>query len=1563
MPDDFSEELKLLGFDAAPPPPPPDPAEFAEELELLGFGPPTTRPPSGSELEQRERMLRKREADPPVDMGQVAKDLQQITANSLEQSDNRTALDYLRKFQEAGFDGALDNATPEAVDDAVAAANRNYVKLLTGAGLDRVGGAQADKLQLRKGALASELLARQPMEENELRKLVKSTVNRMTDQRIAEVYDQVRGSGGKGQPEAEQLAAYAQQLKGLDEGALFQLYKYALYDSHKAPVNSQEAELLKEAEAPFPFMPLAREALRLHEEPQHPTLAGGWVPGLRDPAAQFYQKMSPENVRYIFRNLFGAESSVLLRDEVVRGKTAFARARVGLVAPSPDQIVPGYTADGMNFLTFVPSGPMERLVAAKAAQDAKGGPSVAEATEIEKSLLELRQDAGPEAVRDAYGKLVQQRVGDLTRHLADVASQPELPEPALTPTQKAELAPGLSLKGMAGVAAGLLTDMETIFKGAAQAVRDMDEVVSRSRFVRDTWAQGMVSEYAGDQDQAARTQTLTQALAFTTRSWLQTMQGLSGGAMKERLRELGLPNSPEARELLLSMDQNRGEATKEYYKNWYTMQDDRRKYLGDFLAGDVPLSASSIGAALGSAVELTAGMAYVGNAEMLAMLVDDPAEVAGMLAGGKALHATTKPLVDGITGTGRQLAYHWRIKNDLQSLLRSQPEEAGRFLEAARTRLAESTNPTQTLSNAVAVLEGYADRRNIDGVGKASRETARIMARAWPELKDGLGHFGHFVGTKLIPRNVAGQIGRAVGLIKQPNKMLTALLGTEKTSDAALRALQDMTTAKGDMLLFYTRHKQFSEQNGRAPTPAEVKQMLPDSMVDLHGLMQAAERHNLSDPKIKAMFHRAYGDNVPDLPGLVGTAEEAMNQYVEGAIGLVGATRKWGLARDRGALFIDTAFRRLDNHAQVLELEIDTLRRLQQANPSPELARQLASAEAEHFQTRHEAGVIQKAKDNIYQHNPSQPWYWPREIHNILFRRRGAGSTFEHGVITGETMDMLLRLHPALFDGVLPESLWKTARRPLPKSQLEALDKTGAGLKAEMDEARAALTKARTEKVTGDRQLKKWRASQRGHGLQITKLMKEGAKAHDPVLIEQRARYSTLEQSIKERSQKIEQDLVTPEHVTEARARLDAAIAARKDHIKLRARNVSAGVIDDRVLDVRQYARVLRMATHEGLTDAQRMGFNSMLDARAASGVMRALGLRGNPYNPRWLPPEQKVKLVHDAIHNTGWHMQARLQRAEDYAEALQGMSQVERDLLGAAQREGRRPSELYKKYPKLEQLYKDEDGLNTVLSNLDTYWEQERASFDEMIDLIESSGRTPEHVIADLRRPDLSPRRYYAGRVEQFATRKATKQALGQEPELGPHPELGGIAQDWSEFQFRREPGKWRVRVQEPQKVVSKLFDSRDQMREWLRDQYGADADRLMRMPAARGVQQGRTMYNEPVSIGSPPTKEEVVRWGEVLGATPEARLNSLRAGVKDAYLSMLAETLNHFGGMVLDNAQHLEFVGDNAGLKRRYQKVPNNVLAFGKLAGKHVHRRVLAELEQASKTFETIQGMMDAY
>lgn len=1444
----------------------------------------------------------KRVAQPPeLATTPLLREVQDINAAAFNQAPHRTAMDFLGAWD------AQQEFTPEQIDDAAHNSLYRFGEFMTLSGFDRVPGMQQEKKQLRDAHLALELAARLPVPPDERKKLAHATVTKMVQRRLGEIGEQVRGSGGAGREEAERLFGIGQRvLQHLTEDDADKLYARALYESAIPPVNSQEGKLMAEA----PGM--------------------GWtVWGPSAPGAE--GMMSPEQMRIDLDQVFG-DTLPLLRDEMVREKTAFTLARRGLVANQP-----GYTPDGLNFTLFVPGGTLERLTAGKVQHD----------PEAQASILQVRRKSGPLIANEYMKRLTDEVLNTTIKHIADVTSAPPgvdqaNPQGALTPTQKEE----------AGVWAVWADAFKDIAGGLSQAAAATDRALSSSRFVRESIIPSLMREYAGDIDTSAQVKTLANVLTTSLR---MTKQMLTGGtaALRERVKQMGQnPDSPAAQQMLMSIDQNIGAGVQEYWKDTYRKLDDDYAYISRWRKGLDPWDSKKMAEAAGRIAFANLTME---GAELAALFVDNPHEFVAQATMGAVIGRVAGPVAGALGDAETAILNGWRLGNDIKSVIRRQPWKVKKYIETAKRLVGEGLKKgtaADTLNNLTAVLETFMERTAGDGVGRSLGEVARIVKRAWPELRDGLGQEGYLMGSKTIPRNWLGQLGRMLGVVKMPSKkLLNAITGPDETLDKVLGVVKDLAGAGPVARELHANVRMFVEREGVAPTPEQLQTLLPERLADVDLLMKAAENNGLSDRSISKLWQRMTGGPELDLNALAGSVEDMLSQYTNGALGLIDSMGRWGIVRDQATILVDTAFKRLDMRGQVLEYKLDQLRQLREPG-HPEVDAQIKAVEAELFDLKRRTNRISEAKARILKHEPSEAWNWAPEDAEILFAEGPDGKR----LIDGETLELTLQMHPGLFEGVLPESLYRSTRRPMPQNVLDDMAKRATELEGVVQARRKELREAPGK----DEALVEWGSQLKEVEATIDRLVKGGAEKDDPVLAQRRAGAESLKTLINERKVAIREKLVTPSTVTEARVRLDDAVAAHKDHMANAARRRKTGLVVYE-LDPTRYRQVINMVRHGGLTDLAREGINVLGSHREQAAVLKFARQYGNPYDARWLPARHKAKLLHDQSQAMGWGFQSAVQLSADFAEVLNRVPQSVRDIIGEAQRTGK-PIDpaMLDKYPDLKKVYKDANALNTVADNMRFYVESEGRTFEEFLAFMEDVGWAPKHVVDSWRKGEYDPRLFAVGRREQFVTRKKARQKLQKEEQLGGHPELAAVAQNQEELRFRREPGKWRLRVQETDRVVDRLFDSKEDLNAYMAEVYGRDAWKDIG-GAEKGKHTGRTIYNEPITIGTPLTPEEQAGNDEIFGNTAEKRVIRMEGLMKNSYLNALSSALNAFGGMVVTPEQYaaerLNRFAD------QYVPVRDNPDVYGALAGKYVHRRVLGTLAEAARTFETFNGVLKGF
>lgn len=1542
------------------------PATFAWDEPAPGLNPSTA--PHGStdpgQLQLQEDRLRKMEAAPALPVNPMVQEIQQLAANPML-GDNELATTTMAKFAQAGVRSAAGALNTGQVDDARRVADAKYMQFMESSGLTNfIGGEESkkDKMQIRDGFFKAELLSRAPVDQNDGIPIAHGVMTKLIDERIKQIYDQVQGAGGKGIEEAQSLAAIAAELKALPEAMAWNLYRKATYEVQKRPANSWEAKVLQDEEPWYGVMPGSRTADAAIEQIRGTQGAyktfreqfsiAGWQPIAVAPGESPTRKLLPEDMYGRWRQLFGAEGMRLMYDEVARSKVAYFYGKMGLVPGEAYQgLTPGFTVDGQNFTTFTPGGAIERLLI-------RGRGSL---PDVKRSLTQIRNESGPEAEAAAAKIDAQDYLARIGSKLADVQGQP--PELAqrtlnLTPVETEALQ-----KNLLTAAISRIYDLGNLVGGEAKkATADVDETLSRMPFVQNTIIRGLAATGGMDPTASAKIHDLGEALTYFYRAGGPLRMALGdilirtlpppGATSEQRVRaeEFGFaPGSPIARDLVLARDENTlgkveeafnsqktvigpdGKEKITYGWNSHAQSDKNQAWLGQFYAGDIAWTPGNIVRAVGAAAQVTAHAATAGTAQMIASVIDDPHEVANIMVQGAMIGAVGKVISGGPVELARTSMGAWRLKNDLSGAIRQYPYELGRLLDTAKTMaqraIDEGGLPSETLNNAISNLEAFTAKRSINGIQKDSGEAAAILTRAWPEIKNGLGDLGHQLGTKMIPRSWVAQVQKFFGAKRPLEPDLQALFGTEGAIDPAIRTLGEMTGATGDMRTFENSVTRFAFENSRAPTPDEMRPMWPKSFEDLHGAMAAAEKGTLKDPTFKRLYRFARRQNVADLQGVVDSADAMMNRYIKGALELADKTYSFGLPRDRSSMFLDVASRRLDNHIQVLEIEADLLRK--QVLQGAKVTDQLRATEDEIFAHRREHGLLQKADQELWQHSPEKPWAFTPEIKDILFRSRPQ-QMFESGLLNPDTLGLMMDLNPVLFQGIRSEALWDSTRAPLPPSVHEELTRVGNNLADNITTARISAKAARKNRLAEDEQLK---AFQRGlKSVQDAQARTAGTGVDFSKDIE------NYQNQIAQRTTLIKDETIDTPKVQAARAALEDAKRMHKEHQAMYARRRTEG-IQVRRLDRSMFESVIRMGEHDGLGEVAKAHVLEMRSRLAGTLSRKEQRIVGNPFDTSFLPPHMRGQLVHDFIQHYGWRHQADLSQLQDLAEYQNGLSQVDKDALGKAQRTGG-------PYPAYLTQYAVHEGRN----------------FLNLWGLMRLTRRTPEHVMKTLERFDLDPQISGLYRRPTLDRSLETKLAGHVEPRLSGQPELGVISGDWTEMMFKRDPDAIRVRVQEETQVLEKRFASETALNEWMDATYGKDAWRDIGKEN-EGLRKGRTLYGEPITIGNPMTPQEAEILDFAKGKTSEARLDVLSRGLRDVQTHLMVEGLNTFTGWVLDQKTYEAEISGHKGLDAQYVPIPDQPGTFGSLAGKWVHRNMIKELGKGSRFHSNLEAMLSGW
>lgn len=1417
-----------------------------------------------------------------------------------------------------------------------------------------------DKRILHRQAMAYEALAGAPIDSVEAARLLRGVLVSMADQRINEGRTELQGLG-QTEDRHGQVALwteYRTHLARMTDQDAINLYQNMLYEVNRRPVNSLEAGLLAAG---------STDALG--------------VMGLRmssAPPAGFEGHPNDHQYYAIATNLFGANASNNILQEFSNNKVKWVRSKLGYLDTADGGIVTGKRIDHQNFLEIAPTGAAQRLIATAKLQEAP----------MRRSLVEVEQNEG-RAAAQAY--LRTQVETDLARGkvaLADVANQPEFEWPVTEAAVR-------SRPGFMQAVIAAFDGLETLFRGGQSVARRVDEVVSSSNFVRRHLIQSSVNLLGSGPYAAERTRSLSEAINNVMMTDI-TMVRKNFDELNARAAELGLkkwqsaegaqPGTAAAMEFVRK-EETAVDWVHKAYPNAYRMVDRNNTIIGNYLAGQAPKTWQSFGDYFMATLQNTGVGIFAGTQEMLAQVVDDPHAAGGLIAQGMALN----PIQRIVTGTASDLvsrmSYSWRLNHDLTNIVAYHPEQMARFkaraldaMDAAykdilspRTDVEKVTaakaKSLKVLNDLVAHLETFEKARRTNGVLPDSGETTRVLARAWPELKDGLGDLGHTLGTNMINRGflteLAGNVGRVFSTFgrAKPDPAIESLLGSLRTSDLAINILQDLTGARGIALDLARAKERFILENNREPSLDELREIAPQPIQDLYGLMVAAEKANYKAPRMAKVWDFVFRKNkvAQTAPA---RARDIMNDYISGAMTLVERDRAFGLVRDRVTLLLDHAMNRagLDIAAKELELDI-LLHARNQLPPEHAPARQWIRDRARQIITdirKHQTNTerLTAEMDALWRHDPSKAYKLHPEIEAMLFA--------QDGYVPGSSLSLMMDMHPAMFDGMTGDILFRTRRRDLTVAERRPWEHFRDQFAEAVNETRRRWRDAEANPATVDREMQA-RLDERDRLLkEIDLARRTPSLAGDslkgtPVPESQNAplqrllrQYEDIVRAITDRKNRLESGMVASPEVIALEADYVDAVAAAAKHAGRYERAVENGVILDRLFNPEGHARVRELFAHDGLgaTEAvlRRMG-EKLRQAKSLS----ALSIGSNPFVFETAPAWYVGEVLHQQLRASGWNMASDLVRAEGMANATLKLSPKQREVI-------------------MEAYLKDDPSIieqstlpRNEKDNITALFQTETGTYRQVWQMLDDMGKIPKAVVEAWKKNQYDPRLSGLA-VRAFAAKGAEGRAvLGNANNLPANPELGALGLDWAEFSFRREPGKWRLRIQQNDVIVDKLFDTEAQVKDYLDMRYGKDAFRDLRAWESDGTRRGRTFHGEPITIGKPMTAAELEIYDHAAGFTPEARQIRLKQVLRDAHLHVFQEGMNSYGDLVMSKElfESHQFHLDT-GLRRSYAKIPDSDAArqaFGTLAGKYVHRSVLREMGEAARVYDHLGSLTEGW
>lgn len=390
---------------------------------------------------------------------------------------------------------------------------------------------------------------------------------------------------------------------------------------------------------------------------------------------------------------------------------------------------------------------------------------------------------------------------------------------------------------------------------------------------------------------------------------------------------------------------------------------------------------------------------------------------------------------------------------------------------------------------------------------------------------------------------------------------------------------------------------------------------------------------------------------------------------------------------------------------------------------------------------------------------------------------------------------------------------------------------------------------------------------------------------------------------------------------------------------------------------------------HSGLDETADARKKSLTDLRSTVATSRNQGLGSNPFLPNVLPLRQQMKFVSQAVQHLSarFHNQVArmrlLEQAKDLMtpEEVLALNQVLKDVKGfgiSGPQIRKRIRELTKKHPELRAYFDDPANFDLVRGfakdidqNLGTlYAMMEELGVDEpVIRAFREKGYDPNlYGLYERKRLVLGPQQDRLFKV-------AAKNEAPIEPLLGATGES---------LRFQRRFVETRVVIDEPGQRVEKNFRNERQARNWVKRRYGKKIK--FRKDAERGVEIAEhKATGDVIRIGKPLGRLGVAILDPIGGRT-ERMLVGISRAYKDLGTQQLFQALNAHGNLVVDAdtfGKLVERYGNR--INKQYVPIPDNKTLFGGVAGKHVHRKVLGDINKAARAYdsldEVIKGMRE--
>jgi len=1450
--------------------------------------------------------------------------VQRLASGAME-GGHEAVVTYANRLAAAGFPGAQRLADYPYSEQIQKSAVNDYYEFMNGMGiLDVDGPGAADaKRRIRNSFTAITTVKNQPLFGTDRAKMAGAVVRNLTKERVSRILEEDGPIESK-----ERIAALGQMVSQWSDDELDDVYKLARFLATETPVNDFDAAVFRRFTG-------------------NETLPGKTVLDVGINIVQPYVTAATTKIPTgqklgVLQEIFGDNAPSAINAEFEKRKARYVLGQLNVEVREDGTMGAGQTADGYTFMPLAPKGDLDLLLKLKSDQE-----PIKEILDRypsqQPTFLEIKSQHGEPAAQDYLRQVNQQGLQYMAEQVAKGVAVPddETLVRGMTPFERKKA-------GVWADVGAVMERMGDMWNTAVRGTHELDKRISAIPQVQEliklnAWGA------TGNKDIANQTKTITDLFKLLPTLYMEG-KGLGDTFTPEAVRSYQefLNASPEEMKALMDVSNDPLRFYREYHSESFKQLDESSRIMNDMITGKQEFRPGKFMWELAYTVM---GQVWHGAAEPFAMIADDPAQLPVFLgtglAGEKIAARGRAAMVRGID----QITYGTRIKNSLNQIWTHAPEQAKIFRDAIKKSVAR--NPD--LSSAAAVAEEVVKQVNRTGHIKDAKGFSRVLD-AWPDIKNELGAVGQAITESKFPKGITERLRfawQALGGSPKGIDKNLAISITQQPLDDAANAIRSILGTGPEAEVMTNKYLDFVSKHERRPRTEELVDMMPEQYATFAGLMLAAERVPLQNSVISRAAAAVFGwRDTKILQSLVDSADNELARTAQFAVDDVMLQRRWGVKRLRSQVLTNVATNRKRNALRSTELA----KAIDEAHGLPKDP----TVDTRIKQQKLELQRLEAEQDRLSRHSFRESWEGP--------------SAMVWAELDDAAVELILDTHPELFSGFSKEILYDYKISKTGKPTIETAKRRAEGFRKRIFQLQEELNNVRKDPIGNDRVVADLHEN-------LAEMQKQQAayKAadglEDPKLASD---ITVMRQYLANRLRHLRNREVRATREDVIMAEQDAVIA---DHRRAQARytELANGIARPTISEEgkKMFEDLIR---HRGATDAMRDDLTWMKQRLAAIEGERYAGSRGNPFHLKWLPAWKRGQHVADTVRSTMAREMDAGARIEELTAILRKLPDEQKRLLSLAQRRQVSPRDLMKR-PMIARAFKH--LANEDLDTLQLFFEEEQLGFDQLMDFLEKSGKLPPHVLKSWRKMGYDPRLDVADELSELIVEETARKAMGRGRVQSVLPTQPFLHARGRAFQFKRHHQLWRVRVNEPDLVLDETFLTRQQAEKFLKDRYGDDI--IGTLDKHKGGLIGKNPYGDEVRLAPPLSAAEKEARGFFGSAGEESlrgeygtkrakmhtaarRLKRMSEVLKDVTASSLIDTYNMHGGYVLDKAQHalLQQKYGNS-VTSRFHFVPENKRAFGNMAGKYVHKQILAELNRASKLYDSLNsvvaGMREAF